>query len=938
MRLNGIYEIESLIAHGGMGEVYRGFNIQTRDPVAIKMIRPEFSNDPEIFELFRREASILHSLAHEAIVRYFVFSIDPELRRAYLATEFVDGESLTKRISSGPLPLADVRTLQKRVGLALDAAHRYGVVHRDISPDNIILPGDDVRNAKVIDFGIARSVRRTEVSIIGGRFAGKYNYASPEQFGLAGGEVTFKSDIYSFGLVLAAALRGRPIDMSGSEVEAIAKRRVAPDLSSIDPTIRPLIQQMLRPLPADRPESMAAVAAWESREEVLAASRARRAQGAGPSGSGRAAALFGAVIALGSVGGTAYFLRDDLAQWGRSVVARAPTGAGKPPSVSETPVKALPPLKQREPTPTAPPLTEQSTSPAPPPAAPAPPPAEQPQPAIVASAPPPATPPSAPVAHTETPVAAPPAPSPEASASATRPEPAPPPAPNASAEHAPGSAEIADTLAAGLAPRAPQDIKLPAATMGEHYRAGLPPFEDRSGKGLRLTANRLPEGMTFSDLGQGKGQIEGAPTRAGSATMQIVATDNHNGKTAEMSATIVVAERAKPKATETPIAPIAPPVQPAPHKPNIEFAPAAQALSSENSPIARIEQAPALTAPVDETARRAPEPDKAPAPQISGSDSGQPARIEPPPAPADESASPAPTRPDAASNPQPDAADNGPVARIEPSPAAAPINSSAPKPEAGPALQTPAQTPSSDSGPMAQLAPHAETAPADSQPPAVDSGPVARLEPPPAAPLSPVERGRAFAAAFDGGDCFLVKPRPGADRPHAYEVVGRELEPFLRFDAAYKSEVGVEADLRGARITADQCPALDLIRLGAEGETPLIELDQYDIGRGKPLAGTISNLNGRRLYLVLVDNDGVVHRLDAKTQQGGGAATFSIRAAPRGDSIGPMQMLLAIASDSPISTLETLRPTSLKSIAPLLVDEARRSSASVEADYFKFVN
>ena len=84
-----------------------------------------------------------------------------------------------------------------------------------------------MRNAKVIDFGIARSLKRTEATIIGGGFAGKYNYASPEQFGLAGGEVTFKSDIYSFGLVLAAALRGRPIDMSGSEVEAIAKRSVS---------------------------------------------------------------------------------------------------------------------------------------------------------------------------------------------------------------------------------------------------------------------------------------------------------------------------------------------------------------------------------------------------------------------------------------------------------------------------------------------------------------------------------------------------------------------------------------------------------------------------------------------------------------------------------------------------------------------------------------
>ena len=83
-----------------MGEVYRGFNIQTGDPVAIKMIRPELTNNPEVLELFRREAKTLHKLAHEAIVRYFVFTVDPDTRRAYLAMEFVDGLSLTNRFES----------------------------------------------------------------------------------------------------------------------------------------------------------------------------------------------------------------------------------------------------------------------------------------------------------------------------------------------------------------------------------------------------------------------------------------------------------------------------------------------------------------------------------------------------------------------------------------------------------------------------------------------------------------------------------------------------------------------------------------------------------------------------------------------------------------------------------------------------------------------
>jgi tRNA A-37 threonylcarbamoyl transferase component Bud32 len=259
-RLNDLYEIEKLIAHGGMGEVYRGFNIQTMDIVAIRMFRPELLSDPKVLELFRREASILHTLQHEAIVRYFVFSVDPQLGRAYLAMEFVDGPSLTNKLASGPLSLGDVDVLRSRIGSALEAAHARGIIHRDVSSDNIIFPDGDVRTAKIIDFGIARALQPGERTIIG--IAGKCDYASPEQLGLAGGDVTFKSDIYSFGLVLAQALRGRPIDMSGSQVEIIEKRLAVPDLSDIPPSIRPLIRSMLQPLPADRPASMAAVSEW----------------------------------------------------------------------------------------------------------------------------------------------------------------------------------------------------------------------------------------------------------------------------------------------------------------------------------------------------------------------------------------------------------------------------------------------------------------------------------------------------------------------------------------------------------------------------------------------------------------------------------------------------------------------------------------------------
>ncbi|MBZ9794843.1 serine/threonine-protein kinase [Mesorhizobium sp. ES1-4] len=259
-QLSGIYELDERIASGGMGEVYRGHNIQTGDHVAIKIVLPEFARDQTILSLFRKEASILNHLSHDAVVRYHVFTIDPGIGRPYLAMEFVDGESLFDVMRRGAMSPPDVRRLCHRLASGLAAVHQAGAVHRDLSPDNIILPGGRVERAKIIDFGIARSATVGGETLIGGKFAGKYNYVSPEQLGLYGGEVSEQSDIYSLGLVLAAALRGKPLDMSGTQYEVIEKRRTVPDLSDIDPDFHELIGAMLQPDPADRPASMAQIA------------------------------------------------------------------------------------------------------------------------------------------------------------------------------------------------------------------------------------------------------------------------------------------------------------------------------------------------------------------------------------------------------------------------------------------------------------------------------------------------------------------------------------------------------------------------------------------------------------------------------------------------------------------------------------------------------
>ncbi|GAA4113706.1 protein kinase [Aminobacter aganoensis] len=262
VQLNGIYEIDEHIATGGMGEVYRGHNIQTGDPVAIKVVLREFARDQGILALFRKEASILNHLSNDAIVRYHVFTIDPTIGRPYLAMEFVDGQSLGERIRSGPLDAQQARKMLARVASGLSVAHEAGVIHRDLSPDNIVLPGGRVEKTKIIDFGIARSANVGGGTLLGGSFAGKYSFVSPEQLGLFGGEVTEQSDLYSLGLVLAAALRGKQLDMGGSPVEVIEKRRTVPDLSGIDPELLPLLEAMLQPDPRDRPESAAAIVEW----------------------------------------------------------------------------------------------------------------------------------------------------------------------------------------------------------------------------------------------------------------------------------------------------------------------------------------------------------------------------------------------------------------------------------------------------------------------------------------------------------------------------------------------------------------------------------------------------------------------------------------------------------------------------------------------------
>lgn len=259
MLVAGTYEIEQLINRGGMGEVYRGRNVHTGDPVAMKIVLPALAHDPMIEALFQKEAKVLGRLAHDAIVRYHTYMNPPEIGRPSLIMEFVEGKSLSDRIKEEPLSEAEVRILLRRLASGLDRAHGAGVVHRDLSPDNVILEGQKVENAKLIDFGIAKSSMKGDRTLLQGQFAGKFSFVAPEQLGAYDGAIDGRTDVYSLALMMVAACRGKNLNMGASIIEAVRSRSSVPDLSDVYPELRPLFEHMLQPDPAHRPESMARV-------------------------------------------------------------------------------------------------------------------------------------------------------------------------------------------------------------------------------------------------------------------------------------------------------------------------------------------------------------------------------------------------------------------------------------------------------------------------------------------------------------------------------------------------------------------------------------------------------------------------------------------------------------------------------------------------------
>ncbi len=263
--LHDTYRIDRLLGIGGTGEVYAATNTVSRKACAIKILKPELSRDPNFIELLRRE--LVRDIRSDAVVRYYDLLRSETLGGLhYLVMEYIDGPPLADVMQArGPLPPAELLQIARRAAEGLEAAHAQRVFHRDIAPDNILLKDGRPEGAVLIDFGIAKDVTPDAGTVIGGGFAGKYEYAAPEQLE---GSADAQSDIYALGATLLAAARGETPRMPTALSEIFAIKRAPVDVSDQPEPLRSLLAGMLAP---DRAQRFADAGALRRAVEAAAA-------------------------------------------------------------------------------------------------------------------------------------------------------------------------------------------------------------------------------------------------------------------------------------------------------------------------------------------------------------------------------------------------------------------------------------------------------------------------------------------------------------------------------------------------------------------------------------------------------------------------------------------------------------------------------------------
>lgn len=251
--LGNRYEILRKIGDGGMAFVYQARDKLLNRIVAVKVLRPEFVDDQEFLVKFKREAEAVASLSHPNIVN--VYDVGEDGKVHYIVMEYVDGQNLKEIIQDeGSLEEYTALDVAKQIARALSAAHRNGIIHRDIKPHNILISKDG-RQVKVADFGIAKAVSSSTMTNMGS-VIGSVHYISPEQ--AKGKHLTSNADLYSLGIVLYEMIIGR-VPFSGDSPISIALKHINEDIAFTDQdkinipnSVRTIISKLTQKEPANR--------------------------------------------------------------------------------------------------------------------------------------------------------------------------------------------------------------------------------------------------------------------------------------------------------------------------------------------------------------------------------------------------------------------------------------------------------------------------------------------------------------------------------------------------------------------------------------------------------------------------------------------------------------------------------------------------------------
>jgi hypothetical protein len=250
----GSYRVDSIAGRGGMGVVYRAIQLKLDRPVALKLISPELAEDVEFRERFRRESKIAARIEHPNVIP--VYEADEADGRLFIAMRFIEGSDLATLLkSAGAMEPFRALDIMRQVAAALDAAHRHGIVHRDVKPGNVLIAHEGgVEHAYLTDFGLTKQVGSSTGFTKTGMWVGTLDYIAPEQ--ITGGAVDARADVYALACVMFQTLTGKvPFPRAEDAAKLYAHvHQPPPLLSELRPELPDRLTSVLGRAMAKHPE------------------------------------------------------------------------------------------------------------------------------------------------------------------------------------------------------------------------------------------------------------------------------------------------------------------------------------------------------------------------------------------------------------------------------------------------------------------------------------------------------------------------------------------------------------------------------------------------------------------------------------------------------------------------------------------------------------